>query len=412
MGVTSATVETGRRRTEWVTGAVERWARADGGLAAGLDLALVLTTMLAAFTDEVVFWFHIVFVLLAAATLFLDVVRLRRRILIWVPVVTVIVARAAWLGATERSELIEIPLLTAILVIVYLAARRRSDAVVALTLVNADLEEQARIEHEHMHERLDRIQQLEGACRASLSIAHDLNNVINALLDGSEDLVGQLDGRNALTTAEELLESSQRARVLMDEFTGYARQPDLGLGESDLNAVIREMHPMLRRLTRRGTALEVDLRSTDPAVPVDRGRLGQILANLVANASDAIDGDGTIRIETRDALAIPAGGGGGAELSTVVLLTITDDGHGIPTDALPRIFEPDYTTKSEGRNLGMGLVSVRSIVEAAGGSIEVGSLVGTGTTFRIEFPRAADAIVMSRPTNSLTTLPPTGDEVN
>ncbi len=352
---------------------------------AALDCALVVAAGLALFTDEVVLWFHTVFVLLTLATLFLPMRPLRLRLIVWVPLVTLTVVRAVVIGATTRSELVEIPLLGAILVIVYLGAYRREEALVSLQAVNDDLEERAREERQGLQARLERIQQLEGACRMSISIAHDFNNVLTAMLAGAEDLVGALDGRAAKGTAEELLEATQRGRSLMDELTGYARQPELGLGDSNLNDVANEMYPMMRRLIARKATLELDLRSTCAAVAIDRGRIGQVLANLVVNASDATARGGTVRVATQDALRFGAGQTS-AEATPVVVLSVIDDGVGIAPDVFPQIFEAGFSTKGGDRNLGMGLVSVRHIVESSGGSVQIESTQDHGTHVRIEFP--------------------------
>jgi signal transduction histidine kinase len=105
------------------------------------------------------------------------------------------------------------------------------------------------------------------------------------------------------------------------------------------------------------------------------GQIDQVLMNLLTNAAQAIgDRGGTIRVsgQSRDAQ---------------VLLTVSDDGPGIPADVLPRIFDPFFTTKDVGEGSGLGLSIVHGIVERHGGQIDVDSKPGQGTTFTISFPR-------------------------
>jgi signal transduction histidine kinase len=105
------------------------------------------------------------------------------------------------------------------------------------------------------------------------------------------------------------------------------------------------------------------------------GQIDQVLMNLLTNAAQAMgDRGGTIRVsgQSRDAQ---------------VLLTVSDDGPGIPADVLPRIFDPFFTTKDVGEGSGLGLSIVHGIVERHGGQIDVDSKPGQGTTFTISFPR-------------------------
>ena len=116
---------------------------------------------------------------------------------------------------------------------------------------------------------------------------------------------------------------------------------------------------------------------------MDRGELDQILINLSANARDAMPHGGRVTIET--SCCEPASGNGRPEL---VLLSISDTGDGIAAEQVSHIFEPFYTTKGIARS-GLGLSTVYGIVERAGGRIEVDTVVGTGTRFRVYLPAAS-----------------------
>src|SRR2546430_7257678 len=115
-----------------------------------------------------------------------------------------------------------------------------------------------------------------------------------------------------------------------------------------------------------------------PAIAGDRDQLTQVFLNLITNAMDAMETGGRVVLQT----GIHQGAGGRAMVS----VGVSDTGHGIPPEARARIFEPFYTTKSEGRGTGLGLSVSLGILQMHGGSIEVDSKVGHGTTMRVTVP--------------------------
>lgn len=123
-----------------------------------------------------------------------------------------------------------------------------------------------------------------------------------------------------------------------------------------------------------------------PPVAVESGPLGQVVLNLVLNATQAMKGHGTLRLSTRrctlDGAATDGNGGGVAAAE----LSVTDDGPGIAPEILPRIFEPFFSTKGQTLGTGLGLSVSYGIVERHGGRIHVDSVVGAGTTFRVQLP--------------------------
>ena len=114
-------------------------------------------------------------------------------------------------------------------------------------------------------------------------------------------------------------------------------------------------------------------------VRADHGQVEQVLMNLVVNARDAMPRGGRILLRTRNVAQ------GDAE--PLVALEVIDEGVGIDSDAMPHIFEPFYTTKEQGKGTGLGLSTVYGIVKQSGGEVEVDTTFGSGTTFRILFPR-------------------------
>jgi signal transduction histidine kinase len=120
----------------------------------------------------------------------------------------------------------------------------------------------------------------------------------------------------------------------------------------------------------------LELHATHPIIRADRGLVDQVLMNLLINGRDAMPHGGTLTVTTRN-------DDGGR-----VALEVADSGHGMPLDVQARIFEPFFTTKEPGKGTGLGLATVYTIVTQAGGTIEVDSVEGRGTTFHISLPLA------------------------
>jgi hypothetical protein len=128
-------------------------------------------------------------------------------------------------------------------------------------------------------------------------------------------------------------------------------------------------------------------RGEPPPVQLDPTHLDQLLTNLLANARDAMDGAGCVRVST-GRRQVDEAEAAHRELTsrTCATLTVSDDGPGIPPDVLDRVFEPFFTTKPVGKGTGLGLATVYGLVRQAGGSIEATSIQGEGTTFTVLLP--------------------------
>jgi CheY-like chemotaxis protein len=155
--------------------------------------------------------------------------------------------------------------------------------------------------------------------------------------------------------------------------------------EVSLASVVEELERMIRSLLGESIELSLQLDESEWWVCADRGQLEQVLMNLIVNARDAMTDGGrltvrTDRITVRDSQA-PVGAG------DYVTLAVSDTGCGIAPRARARIFEPFFTTKEVGRGTGLGLSTVKSMVEDAGGAIELHSELGRGSTFVIYLPR-------------------------
>jgi two-component system cell cycle sensor histidine kinase/response regulator CckA len=231
-------------------------------------------------------------------------------------------------------------------------------------------------DRKHLEEQLRHGQKMEALGRLTGAIAHDFNNLLTVILGYSEAL---LDSEVTLPVRAELREirrASSSAASLTRQLLVFSRRMPAVLEPVDLNRVILEVSPMLRRLLGKTVQLALALNARHPVVKADRGLLDQVLMNLLINGRDAMPGGGTMTIATRD----DEDGG--------VTLEVTDTGQGMPPDVQAKIFEPFFTTKDAGTGTGLGLATVYTIVTQAGGTIDVESVEGRGTTFRISLPLA------------------------
>lgn len=212
-------------------------------------------------------------------------------------------------------------------------------------------------------------------------VAHELNNPLGAILGYSEILYKSCAGRASLVPAEDLetiYESSVRCGKIIKNLLLFVRETRNNKQAISVAQVVDSsiglMGYKLKNTENVGVTCRVG--SHIPPIMADYHQVEQILVNLIQNACDALaqnKGDKKIGIE-----ALHKG--------TSVLITVSDNGPGIPRDILPRIFDPFFTTKEEGQGTGLGLPICRRIAEEHGGSITCSSAPGKGTVFTLELP--------------------------
>lgn len=276
---------------------------------------------------------------------------------------------------------------------------------------HTDITEQirARDERQRMETRLQGAQRLESMGVMAKGVAHDFNNLLMAMLGNAElaRLEVEEDGE-ARRRLDEICEAARRANELCNQLLAYAGEGDVVLSPIDVGSVVRDMKPLLEASIARRAHIELDCAHDLPAIRADVGRLRQVVANLVLNAADALDGmPGVIRVatgmtdlglEVREANAtmvdpLPA--------ELYVFVEIEDDGDGIDPDIRHRIFDPFFTTRG-GAGRGLGLAAALGIMRSHGGTIEVDSAVGEGSRFRLLFPIVREATRVG----PLTSAPP------
>jgi two-component system, NtrC family, sensor kinase len=165
-----------------------------------------------------------------------------------------------------------------------------------------------------------------------------------------------------------------RCRGITKKLLGFARRTASTIEPQDANGLVRESVGLIaKELTLENIRVELDLAEGLPEIRTDGEKIKQVILNLVRNAADAIGKDGTITVRT-------------ARAREGISLRVADTGVGIPPEVLDKIFLPFFTTKEVGKGTGLGLSISHGIVTSLGGSIDVASKVGEGTTFEIRLP--------------------------
>jgi len=235
-----------------------------------------------------------------------------------------------------------------------------------------------------LRDALTSARRLEGVGRLAGGVAHDINNMMTAILGNTELAIEMQPDGPAREFLDEVRLAVGRGSALVRELLSFGRRPQTESEVLDPKEVIDAMVGMLRRLLPDDICMVLDLQPV-PAVRIPRTALEQILLNLIVNASDAMPRGGEVRVSTW------------REGSRWAIIEVTDQGVGISPDIADHIFEPFFSTKSADRGTGLGLATVRDLAHRAEARVEVQSEVGAGTTFRLRFPAVSSDSVSIPP---------------
>jgi nitrogen-specific signal transduction histidine kinase/CheY-like chemotaxis protein len=250
-----------------------------------------------------------------------------------------------------------------------------------------------------LEQQLRQSQQLEAVGRLAGGVAHDFNNVLTAIVGFCELLAGDptLDVSQRRDVSE-IRKAADRATRLTRQLLAFSRRQVLQPRVLDVNTLIGDLRPMLRRLVFESIELLVSSRPSTGLIEIDPTQFEQILVNLIVNARDAMIQGGKLTIETADVTLDD--GYQQRHLPVVpgeyVMLMVGDSGVGMDVETRNRIFEPFFTTKGAGKGTGLGLATVYGIVKQSGGYIWVYSEPGRGSTFRVYFPRLVHGVASAR----------------
>ena len=232
-------------------------------------------------------------------------------------------------------------------------------------------------------------QKMEAFGQLAGGVAHDFNNLltlINGYSQMLQRLVPENDGKQKMLG--QIFRAGTRAASLTQQLLAFSRQQVLDPKVLDINSIVVDTETMLRRLIGEDIGLTTVLNPHLSAVKADPGQIEQVIMNLAVNARDAMPLGGQLTIETTESdLRTPlAGQGSVADPGRYVTISFSDTGTGMPPEVCARVFEPFFTTKGIGKGTGLGLAVAHGIVKQSGGTIDIYSEVGVGTTFKVRLP--------------------------
>ncbi len=263
--------------------------------------------------------------------------------------------------------------------------------IVAKKIANEELEKlQCQLQH---FQKMEMVGQLAGG------IAHDFNNMLAVILGHTEMTMELVDpGQSIYANLEIIHKAASHSADLTHQLLAFARKQHVIAKVLNINSIIEEMLPILRRLVGENITLVWMPEKRLMQVKIDLAQINQILTNLCINARDAITGIGNITIETAlvNIGTIDGTATNPATAMNHAILSISDNGCGIKKRDLPHIYEPFFTTKEVGKGTGMGLATVYSIVKQNNGSIVCESKTKKGTSFIITFPLVNEDAVTTK----------------
>jgi two-component system NtrC family sensor kinase len=251
----------------------------------------------------------------------------------------------------------------------------------------------------NMETQLTQAEKLSSIGLLAAGVAHEVNTPL-AVISSYAQMLGKQLRADAATherlqpVLEKITQQTFRASEIVNGLLNFSRMGSVDFSRVDVNSMIRDTVLLLEHQMRSSAVeVEIDLAENLPAVSGNRGKLQQVMVNLILNA--------------RDAMAAP---GGLVNLSTSrtskgVEIRVADNGSGMPKETMRKIYDPFFTTKSDPREgqrkgTGLGLAVTYGIVQEHSGTIEVASTVGEGTVFRIEFPAEGSASRNAEPLDS------------
>ena len=258
---------------------------------------------------------------------------------------------------------------------------------VAGTLQDVTLRKRAEEALRTLEDQLRQAQKLEAIGRLAGGLAHDFNNLLTVIQGNAHLLSEEQMNPAAQESIQQIETAADRGATLVRQLLAFGRRQVMQPTVLNLNTVVESTRGMLDRLIGENIRLELDLNPDLGLIKADAAQIEQVLVNLVVNARDALHEGGTLRISTRNGALALHGTTEAARADDVVLLTIADNGPGMDAQTRERIFEPFFTTHGLAEASGLGLATVYGIVRQSGGTINVQSEPGRGTTFEIAIPR-------------------------
>ena len=233
---------------------------------------------------------------------------------------------------------------------------------------------------EQAREQLMRNERLASVGKMAAGAAHEINNPLAVISGRAQMLLRDEKNEKKVKSLKLMVEQTRRASKILTDLMGFARPAMPKAEPTNVNFVIHHVLSMVENQLRlKDIECKREFAQGLPKILADKHQLEQVFLNIVLNAEHAMDGGGTLTVNTSLGSA-----------KDRVLIKFTDTGKGIPTEDLAHVFEPFFTTKEEGEGTGLGLAMSYGIVTSHGGAMDVESTVGEGATFTVELPVALD----------------------
>ncbi|WP_168046524.1 PAS domain S-box protein [Brevundimonas alba] len=268
--------------------------------------------------------------------------------------------------------------------------------------VGEALAEKAKAEADLMH-----AQRMEAVGRLTGGVAHDFNNLLTVVIGALDMMLRSPDNAaRQKKLGEAALSAARRGERLTHQLLAFSRRQALRPEPTDLNGLIRESEPLLRRALGEAIDFKLKLRRGGARVSVDPAQFEAALLNLIVNARDALGDRGKVSVQT---MSCPVEAGEIPELAAgqYVCVTVSDNGSGMAPEVIERVFEPFFTTKAVGKGTGLGLSQVYGFARQSGGGVRVTSTVGRGTEIRLFLPplmsaQTAETVVQTEAVTAMT----------
>jgi two-component system, cell cycle sensor histidine kinase and response regulator CckA len=248
-------------------------------------------------------------------------------------------------------------------------------------------------ERKKLESQLLQSQKMETIGTLAAGIAHDFNNILNVINGYTELLMLKKDPESPEhATLEKIMHAGRSAAELVNQLMMFSRKSVTQPKVIDFNLLLTNTQHMLRRIIGEEIDIQQNLSPDLWPIKIDPAQMEQIVINLAANARDAMQSGGVLKMVTKNvstkdsSLQLPP------QLSTgeYICFIVSDNGSGIEKEYIDRIFEPFFTTKAKHKGTGLGLATVLGIIQQNKGTIDLKSDKGKGTTFRIFLPRSTE----------------------
>lgn len=283
--------------------------------------------------------------------------------------------------------------------IMSLQLRDANEEIVAWAHTLEDRVDEKTRELRRAHDEVLHVETMASVGKMAAVVAHEINNPLSGILTYSKLIKKWVDsGQVAAEKKEEaqqcldlITSESRRCGELVKNLLSFSRQSPMNVQSTDLNKLVGQTTMLMRpNLKIAAIELHTDLAEGLPLLHCDPSKIEQVLLAVIVNAADAMAKGGNLWIESHL-----------SEDGNRVVLTVRDDGCGIPPEIMPKIFEPFVTTKDSTHGTGLGLAVSRGIVERHSGQIKIDSEVGKGTTVTITLPVPSRSAIALEPASSL-----------